>query len=344
MKDQTWKHCLFWFILLELVCNTIPSLAQRTGEPLRLTRGGATASPGSHVPRASTQSLAPGSPSYTFSYFDYPQSPYTVPYGINSGAMSSKMAIVGPYGPEMGDGFVLEVEGKKGTSYVFRTVAYPGEAYQEAFGVNDLGWIVGYYYDGSVDHGYEFSGGKFKTLDVPFSGAVDTYASGINNSGDVVGIWVDSGGVNHGFLLKAGVYVSFDYPGSINTEADSLNNVGDIVGSYEDPQGNWHGYTDSGGNFSSIDVPGAQFTDAIGINDSGDVVGDYCMGAGCVQSGNAFQGFLLRGGVYTTINVPGAINTILENINNNDVIVGGYLDSRGEYDSLGAAHGFIAYP
>lgn len=284
--------------------------------------------------------LVAGLPSYAFSYIDYPQSPDTYVEGINSGAASSKMEIVGAYGPELEEGFLLQLEGKEGTTYAFKTVAHPKSSSQSPLGINDFGQIVGTYVNSSgTTEGYEFSGGKFTTIAVPFTGATYTEAQDINNSGEIVGEWGDPSGVDQGFTLIEGTYTSFDYPGAPYTLATALNNLGAIVGYYEDSEGNFHGFLLSGGTYTSIDVPGAVGTLASGNNDAGDVVGLYCTASECLtENGTGEQGFLLSGGVFTTVNVPGASNTQLLDINNNGVIVGVYTDSRGGY------HSFIAFP
>lgn len=77
----------------------------------------------------------------------------------------------------------------------------------------------------------------FTTIDVP--GASGTLAAGINAGGQIVGIYYDSGGNPHGFLLKRSNFVTVDVPGSLvgvpgklPTEANGINPAGDIVGDY----------------------------------------------------------------------------------------------------------------
>lgn len=344
MTKQTLKHFALSPVLFGLALIPSLSLAQA---------GLASKLPGkraaSHAPQSTSrpsQAVVPGTASYsTFSYIDFPQSPYTYATGINSGAASPKMLIVGEYGPENEAGFRLQVEGKKGTTYAFSPVAYPRSSNQGAFGVNDFGQIVGIYGTGSGLNGYEYSSGKFTKIIVPFAGAQDTEPFDINNAGNVVGTWLDSSGVWQGFLLSGGVYTSFSCPGSTYTIAESLNNAGDIVGYYQDSSGNLHGFLLSGGTYTSIDFPGAILTYASGTNDSGDIVGGYCATSECVSDYDGLQGFLLSGGTFTTVNIPGADATAPIDLNNNGVIVGSYSDSRGGPDgAYSVSHSFIAFP
>jgi probable HAF family extracellular repeat protein len=63
-----------------------------------------------------------------------------------------------------------------------------------AYGINDTGQIVGWYYDGSGNggnHGFLLSGGTYTTLDYPGAisphGTSATWAYGINDLGQIVG-------------------------------------------------------------------------------------------------------------------------------------------------------------
>jgi hypothetical protein len=51
---------------------------------------------------------------------------------------------------------------------------------------------------GGVNHGFLLSNGAFTSFDFP--GAIFTDAAGINPSGVIVGIYVDSAGNVHGFI------------------------------------------------------------------------------------------------------------------------------------------------
>ncbi len=69
-----------------------------------------------------------------------------------------------------------------------------------AWGINNAGQIVGYYYDSSnAEHGFLYNGGAYTTLNGPL-GAGGTQAYGINDAGQIVGDYTDSSGTQHGFL------------------------------------------------------------------------------------------------------------------------------------------------
>jgi hypothetical protein len=98
----------------------------------------------------------------------------------------------------------------------------------------------------------------FSTIDFP--GASLTQASGINPAGDVVGIYRDATGTQHGFLLSGEIFTTIDFPGAVFTWARSIGPGGDIVGSYRragEPGVNEHGYLlTRNGTFYQVDFPG----------------------------------------------------------------------------------------
>ena len=85
----------------------------------------------------------------------------------------------------------------------------------------------------------------YTTIDPP--GSTYTLPESINDSGQIVGLYEDSGGVNHGFLDSGGQYTTIDPPGSISTYADGINAKGQIIGYYDDSSGIQQGFLDSGG-------------------------------------------------------------------------------------------------
>ena len=69
-----------------------------------------------------------------------------------------------------------------------------------AYGINDLGQIVGDFTDSNGPHAYLYAGGIFAALDV--EGATRSQALGINNLGQIVGNFVDSNGNTRGFIAS----------------------------------------------------------------------------------------------------------------------------------------------
>jgi len=105
----------------------------------------------------------------------------------------------------------------------------------------------------------------FTQLDVP--GATRTVATGINDAGQIVGLFIISSTVEHGFLCTGGGFTQLDVPGATFTSASGINDAGQIVGSFGIGT-SFHGFLDTGGSFTQIAVPGGTGTAAFGINDA----------------------------------------------------------------------------
>jgi uncharacterized membrane protein len=321
MTKQSLKNFALALSLLALALIPSTSLAQ-VGLASKLPgKNPATAS----AQAASHQPKTLGSLSYTYTLLSFPGTLYTAGSGINLGVTTSKTEIVGIAGEE---GFLARVSGTKTVTETYKAVNYPHVPGPEsANAVNDSGQIVGQY--NNYDSGYELSSGKFKTIAVPFAGALATFPYGINNAGEIVGGWWDSNKDEHSFTLIGDTYTSFDYPGGTVSAAFGINSAGDIVGGYYDASGVPHGFLLSGGTYSSFDFPGAVLTVPYAINDSDNIVGLYCTTTPCISDTIGAQGFLLSQGVFTTIAIPGEAYTYAAGINNNGVVVGTYQDAAG---------------
>ena len=118
-----------------------------------------------------------------------------------------------------------------GGAFIMTPFNVPNALRTVPFGINDLGQIVGDYFDASgCCHGFLLSQGTYTKLDAP--GSILTVAEGINNAGVIVGVYLDTNFSQHGFLLKNGVYTQVDVPGSTATEINSINARGQIAGYY----------------------------------------------------------------------------------------------------------------
>jgi hypothetical protein len=171
----------------------------------------------------------------------------------------------------------------------------------------------------------------FVTINFPHSEV--TVALGVNPTGEVVGAYIDSANVRHGYRWRKGDFTAIDFPGAIQSSADGINPAGDIVGGYLDPAGRVHGFFWSqASGFASIDFPGALHTLVAAINPTGKIVGAYTEKA---IPEHAFRGFLLDSGQFTPIDFPGANLTLATGINPEGNIVGAYRAPAGK------VHGFL---
>ena len=165
----------------------------------------------------------------------------------------------------------------------------------------------------------------YRFVKIDFPNATETLANGINARGDIVGRYLDTDGVYHGYLLSKGVFSTIDFPGAIYTAAFSLNARGDIAGHIMDANGTDHGFLLRDGKFTQIDYPGAPGTFARGISNAGDVVGVYFDSAGDEH------GFLLKDGTFHNIHVPGSRGEHVSMAQDNGrVLVGSFYTNPGD--------------
>jgi hypothetical protein len=80
---------------------------------------------------------------------------------------------------------------------------------------------------------------KFTAVNVP--GAIYTTASGINDSGTIVGRYGDGTG-GHGFVDDNGTFTTVDVPGATYSTASGINDSGTIVGNYYDSRTDVYGF------------------------------------------------------------------------------------------------------
>ena len=226
-------------------------------------------------------------------------------------------------------GFLLIPGVARAQQFVFEDISYPGDTFTQLLGINDADVIAGY-------HGFALNQGFTLTLPSSFTsenfptGVGGTQVTGINNSGNTSGFYIDSGGVNHGFLDTNGVFSTVDFPGTTFDQVLGLNNTGQAAGFFMNGAQQtafiFNPSLPPMGQFALLNLPGSgQATD---INDKGWVSGFYATATGD-------DGFLLRGCMLTALSFPGATVTEALGLNNLGQVVGFYNDAAGN------PHGFI---
>ena len=179
------------------------------------------------------------------------------------------------------------------------------------------------------------SGGSyvFTTIVDPGAPGFNTYVSGINNAGQIVG------GSDRGFVDTGGVFSAI-YDNTLNTNIfnpffgyyfspGGINNQGQIVGKVFEDSLNATLYAPAGvfvydaGSFTYPEV-GGDLGSCCGINDAGQIVGTAYGGPplpGAFGPVSLQEGFMI-GGVFTP--PPGTFTSSLTGINNAGTIVGNY--------------------
>ena len=155
-----------------------------------------------------------------------------------------------------------------------------GAAYGGATAINDFGQVVGYRQVRTNDpndpyalRAFVWKAGKVNDLGT-LPGFRDSYATGINNAGQVVGYIQDPRiqGPVHAFLWENGTMKDLGtLPGDALSQAADINEAGQVVG-WSGGYGETHAFLSEAGSMRSLAGP-ANATDAQGINDVGQVVG-----------------------------------------------------------------------
>ena len=106
-------------------------------------------------------------------------------------------------------------------------------------GINDSGEVVGYYFDANdVPHGFaatpdssgNYDPNAFTDINDPLA-VHGTYASGVNDAGEIVGYYYDANYDLHGFIYNDGTYLTLDDPSAADgTYPSAVNNSGQVVG------------------------------------------------------------------------------------------------------------------
>lgn len=170
---------------------------------------------------------------------------------------------------------------------------------------------------------------------------------GVNASGLVTGVWRDTAGFDHGFLLPAvqagAAFQSFDAPqsggaavmGLRGTWASGIDGAGNVVGAYS-AGGVQHGFVrGASGGFTTLDIAGHRHTELTGLNDAGTMIG----ATSDTDILGATQAFVRgAGGTLTTIAMPGSLHTYANGIEGSGIIVGSFEDAAANL------HGYLRNP
>ncbi|HEY7096141.1 MAG TPA: hypothetical protein VH437_05415 [Terriglobales bacterium] len=164
--------------------------------------------------------------------------------------------------------------------------------------------------------------GTYTQIDYP--GAVQTYAAGINSAGDVVGMYLDSTPMQHGFLLRGGTFITIDDPNGGWTFLMGMNDKGKIVG---------YGaiafvYDIQSQRFTNIGI-GNLPTSPQAINNFGTVVG-YVVDSKSPKDLYETGFELSAQGQRKRIEVVGATSTLPWGISDSGIVVG-FGDLHGSY-------------
>ena len=188
-----------------------------------------------------------------------------------------------------------------------------GGSTSTASGINKSGQIVGSFVSSTIQHAFLYVGGSMNDLG-NLGGSNGSYAFGINNSGQIVGMsYLADNVTQHPFLYSGGVMSDLGTLGghcqqsngfSLSCQASGINTSGQIVGwSNLADNATTHAFLYSGGVMRDLGSLGGS-SDAFGINDNGQIVG-YSGLAGNTTT----HAFIYSGGVMSDLNALLTSNT-----------------------------------
>ncbi len=173
---------------------------------------------------------------------------------------------------------------------------------------------------------------------LPTLGGANTWAAGINDSGDATGFSQIAGNsFYHAFYWNGSTMQDLGtLTGGGQSEGYAINSSGEIAGNSDSPYGNTQAFLWNGSSMQDLGGLGGPHdaSQAGGINDAGDVTGDSCLDTQC----STIQAFIWNGSTMSSIGAltSGTGSYAKGTAINNSGEVAGYSASSGA-----GYHGFF---
>jgi len=116
----------------------------------------------------------------------------------------------------------------------FSIIDFPGYDAASANGINDLGQIVGTYFNTDDDmwKGFFYDEATSAYSSISVTDSIDTKLHDINDDGWIIGEYTDPGDHRHGFVKIDDVYTEMIFPDAVVTIPYAINSDGWVVGNY----------------------------------------------------------------------------------------------------------------
>ena len=240
--------------------------------------------------------------------------------------------------------------------YKFDEIRLPdGDPYLMPVGIDDDGKVLltATYRNSDEKEHLLYYKGKFTKLDVMAFNYENVHAMGMNNKGQVIGVYARSGGL-HSFVLTNGVVDTVECPGLTGQEQENgkwaivkaINDRGWILCFCQGGMGSNYIFLKRERSiepfkihyFNYLNLFKESLPDVTGINISGDIVGSYLeqtvrRGGEDTNTEVSRTGFIMTGGLPLPIKFPGASWTLPRGINNAGFVFGTAVGRT--------SHGFI---
>ena len=169
--------------------------------------------------------------------------------------------------------------------------------------------------------------GDVETFEIP--DAVDPFAEGINDRGDIVAVYFGDDDRLVSFIKQGDEISEINIPGYTDIGATDINESGLIVGVAQNSDEEAVGFIITNGEIEFVDHPDGE-TELLAINDVGEVAGAFSD----EETGGTF---IYDGVTFDAFAYPGADATVIWGMNDHRVVVGQYFLGGQEF-------GFIAKP
>jgi probable HAF family extracellular repeat protein len=203
--------------------------------------------------------------------------------------------------------------------------------------INSFGDVAGYDYLStreSQSHAFVYSAGKMKDITSGVKFPFGTTATGINDSGEVVGYGWPNGAVDHAFLYTGGEMRDLGTIGGQRFDTSTalgINNAGQVVGNSTTENGEQtNAFLYSNGVMVNIGPAGVDGSNAAAINAKGQIVGIFFVGT-------ATHAALYSDGVWTDLGEgvsPTGINRSGEIVGTMGFLGGGAVYRDGKFVDL----------
>ncbi|MBX3747153.1 MAG: choice-of-anchor M domain-containing protein [Verrucomicrobiae bacterium] len=192
-------------------------------------------------------------------------------------------------------------------------------------GINNHGTVVG----NSESEDWSKSMACVYTNGLPFPlgtlGGANSFASGINHLGHVVGWAENAAGEKHGFLWRDGAMADLGPPGMEPSEVWGINDMGEVITTRRVGDGRQGSVRQAGtGEWVNLGTLGGTNSNAQAINARGHIVG------GAQDASGHVHPYLWRNGVMTDLGSLGGPSSQANGLNDSDMVVGSSGSSSGQ--------------